>query len=306
MSLLAALVFTVVAIVLFTIGGYLLVSERRRTQLLVRAITSDDHYDESARRRFNRRFARTKPGRWLSDELVSAGITHPAGEVFLIASAVSVLIVMVLWTTLAPLIGLAAIGGGFFVLRAYINRARDRRREAFIAQLPEMARVLGNGTSAGLSLHTSLAMAAQELAEPAKSELLRVTDALRFGRDVESALADMADRMPSRETRVLIGTLSVSARAGGSLITALRDISDTLEIRKETRREIRTTLAQAVATGYIVIALGVGVLFLLNTISPGSVEKMTTSLMGQVALVVSFSLFTLGFFAIRRLTRIEP
>jgi tight adherence protein B len=85
----------------------------------------------------------------------------------------------------------------------------------------------------------------------------------------------------------------------------LRDIADTLDARKETRREIRTTLSQSLATGHLIIVLGFGMLFLLNVLHPGTVALMTRNTVGQVALVLSSGLFAAGFLAIRRMTRIE-
>ena len=61
-----------------------------------------------------------------------------------------------------------------------------------------------------------------------------------------------------------MSTLVVSARSGGSLVKALRDISLTLDDRKEVRREVRTTLAQARATSTLVTAMGIGMLLMLN------------------------------------------
>lgn len=52
--------------------------------------------------------------------------------------------------------------------------------------------------------------------------------------------------------------------------------------------------------------MGFGFLFMLNVLKPGTVEKMTTSLLGQVALVVSLGLFSVGLLVIRKMTRIEP
>jgi tight adherence protein B len=132
-----------------------------------------------------------------------------------------------------------------------------------------------------------------------------VSNSLRFGADIESALDEMSTRLPSREVSVLLSTLIVCARSGGSLVSSLRDIADTLEERKETRREIRTTLAQSLATGYLVIVLGAAMLFLLNAIQPGTVEAMTSNIIGQIALVVSFALFVGGFLLIRRMTRLD-
>lgn len=297
---------TLLTAVLFVAGLGAYLSAKRTTRGYVDSVTAEDAPALSAAESWNRRLLRTRAGRNLQSQLVSAGIHRRPLDVLIVTAALTSLLVISLWVLLAPVIGLLSIALGYLLLRDFIGRARDRRREAFVAQLPEIARVMSNCTSAGLSMPTALGVTAQEVGEPARTELLRVTDALRFGRDLDTALRELAGRVPSRETRVLISTLLVSARAGGSLIQALRDISATLETRKETRREIRTTLAQAVATGYFVLAIGVGMLFLLNLISPGSVDKMTTSLFGQAALLVSFGLFGLGFFLIRRMTRIEP
>jgi tight adherence protein B len=40
-------------------------------------------------------------------------------------------------------------------------------------------------------------------------------------------------------------------------------------------------------------------------IQPGSVEAMTSNIVGQIALVISGSLFFLGFVVIRRMTRFD-
>ena len=165
--------------------------------------------------------------------------------------------------------------------------------------------MLSNGANAGLSITTAWVVAEGEMAEPAKTEIQRLNAAVRFGTSLEDAMLQMNDRLPSREVRVLMSTLVVSARSGGSLVKALRDISLTLDDRKEVRREVRTVLAQSRATGALVTLMGVGILLALNAIQPGTVERMTQSLLGQIALVVSLALFVVGHVTVRRMTRIE-
>lgn len=278
-------------------------TERRR---IAAAVTGDGGItDEPPLERANRRFRRTRLGQLVERELVLAGIDQRPLVVVLVAVAVGVSTAYVLWTALAPVFGILGLSAGAFALRAFIRRAKARRLEAFIVQMPELARVLANATSAGLSITSALAIAGDELSAPAGPELRNVANSIRFGTDLVSALDAMGERLPSREVGVLLSTLVVCARSGGSLVTSLRDIANTLEARKETRREIRTTLAQALATGYLVIVLGVGMLFLLNGLQPGSVEKMTGHIVGQIALVISGSLFALGFVLIRRMTRFD-
>lgn len=281
-----------------------LAAERRQI-----GFTGGNDYDsgsgQSLLDRSNRSFRRTRLGRFVERELQLAGIEQRPLVVALVVAAVGLATGYILWTALAPVFGLLGIAAGAYGFRAFVRRAKQRRLEAFIVQMPELARVLANATNAGLSIPTAIAIAGEELAAPAGPELRSVANAVRFGTDVETALDDMGRRLPSREVSVLLSTLVVSSRSGGSLVTSLRGIADTLENRKETRREIRTTLAQSVATGYMVIGLGFGMLFLLNAIQPGSVQAMTSHPVGQIALVVSGALFALGYTLIRRMTRFD-
>ena len=121
--------------------------------------------------------------------------------------------------------------------------------------MPELARVLANAASRRPVHADRDRDGGDELAEPASTELRGVADQMRVGADLETAMLQINERLPSREIRVLISTLLVASRSGGSLVTSLRDIADTLEMRKEVRREVRTVLAQAVLTGYLVVGL---------------------------------------------------
>jgi tight adherence protein B len=306
--LLVVLAGTVLAVGAVLLGLRDLVAESERRRLIVTSVVGDDDLVPRDERleRFDRALRATRLGGRLERELMLAGVRRSPSLVLAAGLAVAVVAAVALWTLLAPAFGVVGVLTGLFVVRAYLRRERTRRLEAFVAQLPELARVLAKATNAGLSIQTAVGVAAEELDDPARAELRRVATRVAFGAGLEEALQELHERLPSREIAVLTSTLVVSARSGGSLVTALRDIADTLETRKETRREIRTTLAQSLATGYLVIVMGFGLLLLLNWMAPGTVETMTTSPAGQVALLAAATLFVGGFLLIRRMTRIEP
>ncbi len=255
--------------------------------------------------RISMRFNRTRLGRWLQRELVLAGVSYPPIVVFGVLLLVTATMPYLLARLLAPAFGVIGLAAGYLLLRGWLRRSRERRRERFVQQIPELARVLSNAANAGLSITTAWVVAEGEMAEPARTEIQRLNAAVRFGTSPEEAMLQLNDRLPAREVRVLMSTLVVAARSGGSLIKALRDISLTLDDRKEVRREIRTTLAQSRATGLLVTVMGVGILLALNAIQPGTVERMTQTLIGQIALLVSFGMFLAGHLTVRRMTRIE-
>lgn len=305
MTVLLIVVGSVVAALLVVLGVRDLVemsADRRRAVLSAESTRLSD--GASLLKEMDQRLVRTRLGRWLKNELDVAGVEVRPVLVLAVAILVGGIVTYVLWNYVAPTLALLGIVAGYLALRWYLDREQQRRREKFTAQLPELARVLANASYAGLSLPTAVAIAGDELAEPARTELGRVANAMKFGASLDSALAELKERVGTRESNVLISTLIVSARSGGSLVTALRDIAEALDQRKETHREVQTTLAQAVATSNMIVLVGFGILFLLNTIEEGTVQKMTTDIVGQIVLVVAATLFATGVILIRRMTKV--
>lgn len=252
----------------------------------------------------NRRFVRTRVGAWLARELDLAGSAQLPIVVFVVGVGVAALGTYAV-SRFAPVLAVLGLIVGYGAVRLFLRRGQQRRREAFLGQLPELARVLANASHAGLSLPTAVAIAGDELAEPARTELSRVATRLNFGAPLQTALDELQERIGSRETNVLISTLVVASRSGGSLVSALRDIALTLDERKETRRAIRSTLSQAVASANISILMGFAMLLVVNTIEPGTVDRMTREPIGQITLILGFGCFAVGYFVIRRMTRID-
>ncbi|WP_019545366.1 type II secretion system F family protein [Streptomyces sulphureus] len=253
----------------------------------------------------DRRLRRTGPGRRLQRRLDATGLDLTAGEFAVYTAA----LVAVLWflasAMLAAFFGPLAGLLGAVTANAFLNQQRRRRTEQFIAQLPELSRILANATSAGLALRTALGIAAEELEAPAGDELAVVVNQLAVGRSIDDALGELAERLPSRELVVLVTTLVLSNRAGGTIVGSLRNLTHTLEERKETRREVRTMLSEVNATAYTLPLLGLGAMLMMNSMMPGALARVTGSPVGQLAMLVAVGLFASGFLVIRRLGRIE-
>jgi tight adherence protein B len=300
---------TLLTCVLAVAGVHSYASGRaRRAELVERLSHTGPRPATGRRRRFrdlDRRLRRTRFGRWLELRLATTGLDVTPGEFFVGMLATVAALWLVGQATLAPFFGPLAGLLGIWAAVQFLNWQRQKRIERFINQLPELARILANATQAGLALRTAIGMAAEELEAPAGEELAKVADQLAIGQSLDDALGELADRLPSRELVVLVTTLILSNRAGGQVVSALRNLTETLEERKETRREIRTQLSQVTMTSYAVPVLGVGALFLMNAVKDGALARMTGSPVGQVCVVVAFALYAVGFVLIRRLSRID-
>jgi tight adherence protein B len=297
----AVLLLAICAIAIYLSGA------ARRAELASRGGPGDE--DARLSRRLhgaNVRLRRTRQGHRLATWLSSAAV--PFGPVeFLAGCLAGTLVGFGLLGLFMPrpaalvLAAASTIGGA----RAWVERRRAQRRDLFVAQLPDVARLLANGASAGLSLPAAIQLAARELDDPAGTEMRSVVQQLRVGRPVDEALEGLRERLPSRELGVLMTTLVIQQRAGGDTVRALNELGHTLEARKDLAREIRTLLSGSVFTGWLVAGIGIVTILLLNVISPGVMRELTSSLVGLGAVVVAGTLWTVAFLLIRRATRVE-
>lgn len=296
------------ALIIAAAGVRMLVGDAMRQRSLILAAVDTDGLTAfgRGRRHVDRALMRTRLGVLLSVALEQAGLRRfraidGMAAIVGVMIAVFAFVAKFLSLTLAPIVALSIIP----LVVAVVRRERQQRREKFIAQMPQLARVLSNATSAGLALRTAIELAAEELPEPASSEMSRVAQALSVGESIENALTTLERRLPSREVVVLVSTLIVSARAGGSLISSLRRIAETLDERKQTRREILTSLAEARSTAMLIPVIGIASLFMLRSIDPNAIDTMLSRPVGQLIFLAAAVMYTIGFFLFKRITRVD-
>jgi tight adherence protein B len=285
----------------------LLAGGTRSAQLAARGqISAAEGSGRNIMRAVDARLRRTESGRRFAAWVAGAGIPMLPAEVLGIGLAASLLVFVIAAKIVAAWLAfLVAFGGSALAARAWIEHKRGNRVEAFVAQLPELARMLANGTSAGLSMPQAVRMTSRELAEPAGSELKRVVDEMQVGRSIEDSLEALRERLPSREVSVLMSTIVIQQRGGGDTVRALGELASTLEARKDLRREIHTLLSGVVFTSYLVAFIGAAAVVLINLMFPGVMKEITSRPIGIAAIVVSATLWTIGWVLIRRTTRVE-
>ena len=283
-----------------------LTGDRRRTQDLEESMgVSEQSVSPSMSSRLARRLRNARWVTGMQNRLMAAGFQWPADRV-LIAVIVIILVILTGGQVLMGKIASAVLAVTFpLVFLRWLEHRRMKRTQRFVAQLPDLARLLANGSSAGLSMRRCLGMAATELMSPACEEIGGVVTQLDIGWPVEQALQKLSERLPSREVGVLVRTIVIQQRAGGELVRALNDIAASLEDRKELRREVGTTILGASISGYAVILIGLGAVLLMNIAKPGILDMMASSFLGQIALAVAGVLFAGGVVMMRLVSRVD-
>lgn len=280
-------------------------AERHKAALRLAAVGEERAPRQELTDRAEAWLGRQRVGRWLEQRLAAAGIGLSPLRFVAVVAAIALGVRVGTAVLLPPPLPSALAVATLPAVPWYLRYRRQRRQAAFTSQVAEIAQLLANFSSAGLSLPTAVAAAPNELDEPAAAEFRLVGDALAVGHTVPAALEQLRRRMPSRELDVLVSTLVMLQRAGGDIAYALRGIAQTLRMRKEARDEVKTALATSRANGYGVVALGVAAVLLIQGIAPNALGLLIGSPLGLIVLAVSAGLFAIGFLLLRRVTRID-
>lgn len=243
--------------------------------------------------------------RSLRRRLTGAGLSWDSAITELALTAVIILAFLGARPFIGKIAGAVLAAAVPFTFSRWLQRRASQRIEHFVAQLPDVSRVLSNGTSAGMSVERALGLASTEVAEPAKTELRRVVSQLALGRSLDAALADLTKRMPSRELDVLVRTIVIQSKSGGTLVAALQEIAFALEDRKQLHREVRTVILGSAVSGYIVPFMGIACVIFLNLMKPGVLDDMASSLVGKVILFAALIFFGFGALLIKLVSKVE-
>lgn len=197
-----------------------------------------------------------------------------------------------------------AIGAAFvlaFVPFAVLNFKKKRRVDAFNKVLPDAIDMMARSLRAGHSMVAAIGIVAEHAAEPVGSEFGEVFRKQNFGLPLHNALTQLLDRVPSQDLRVVVTGILVQKDTGGNLAEILDRTVKVIRERLRIYGEIRTHTAQGRLTGWILCALPIVMLVLINIINPGYSKVLFQEGFGRTLLYVGAALLSVGAFIIRQI-----
>lgn len=192
----------------------------------------------------------------------------------------------------------AALGYVPFGLLAF---KRSRRIKQFTAALPEAIDTMSRALRAGHSTTAAINIIAEQSVEPVRSEFNEVFKQQNFGLPLRDAMNQMLDRVPSQDLRVLVTAMLVQKETGGNLAEILDRTAVTIRERLKLHGEIKTHTAQGRMTGYILCALPIVMLIVINMINPGYSKVLVDTPVGKMLCYLGIFLLTAGGLIIRQI-----
>lgn len=223
-----------------------------------------------------------------------------------VATALFFAIILKVLTT-AP-VAVAAMGGllmGLVLPNQVIKFMANRRINTFMKSFPDAIEMIVRGLRSGLPFIESVNAVGKEFPDPIGIEFRRVSDAVRLGQSVESAMWDVAERIDAPEFKFLIVAMTIQRETGGNLAETLGNLSELLRKRKALKLKIRALSSEARASAYIIGALPFVMFFIINIVNHEYAKMLWTEERGIHMLYWGFGLMFTGYYSMYRMVNFE-
>ena len=194
----------------------------------------------------------------------------------------------------ALLAAMVALIGSAGLPRFLLERLRRRRIAKFVANFPNAIDIIVRGVKSGLPLGDTIRIAANESAEPVRSEFVKIVESLSLGLTLPEAVERMAQRIPVAETNFFSIVISIQGQAGGNLSEAIGNLSRVLRERKKMKGKIAAMSMEAKASAVIIGAVPFLVVGALYASSPSYVSLLWITTHGRMIAGIAIGWMAIG------------
>lgn len=237
-----------------------------------------------------------KPAEWLMYVLLAAAVLFALGYVFYRS---------------VPLSGVLAL----FALKYPSIRTREiivNRRRKLTMQFKDMLYSLSSAVGSGSSVERAMTLVLEDMERQYASpdtyivrELMLIVSKLSINQNIEDLFRDLADRSGIEDIRSFANIFEISKRTGGNMIQIIRQTSDIITQKIETRNEIETLLAEKKMEQKVMAIMPIALMFLLTQTTGDFMAPLFAGLTGRLVCTVALALVIVGFLWGKKLTDIE-
>ncbi|MEK6275727.1 MAG: type II secretion system F family protein [Actinomycetota bacterium] len=199
------------------------------------------------------------------------------------------------------MITLALMAAGGAVPVGIVWFKATRRLKAFENQLPDVLITLAAALKAGHSFKQGLQTIVDEGTPPASKEFQRVLAEGQLGRPLDLALADMAERLGSKNFDFVITAVKIQQQVGGSLAGLIDMVADTVRQRQQFIRKVRGLTAMGRAGAYTLVALPFFIAIAITLLNPTYMEPLYHSHTGHMLIYSGLAMMAFGSLILKKI-----
>lgn len=182
---------------------------------------------------------------------------------------------------------------------------RKRRMHKFEGQLPDALMMLSGGMRAGVGLSSAIGQLVAEAPAPLGQEFSLILREQKLGVTLEQSLNNLARRMPTQTTTLVVSAMRIASETGGGLAETLERTAGTIRSRLQMEGKIGALTAQGKLQAWVVGLLPVMLMLILHHMEPAAMSLLWHTAIGWGVLAALVVLEFLGVFVIRRIIAID-
>lgn len=233
----------------------------------------------------------------LSLALAALAVFISCGAVFLLTDEPTVLQFV--------FIGILTVSAAFPAPRLFLRHLWRQRMAKFNEQLEDALLSISSSLKAGFSINQALDGIAQENRRPISYEFTLLTQELRLGVPFETALRKMSDRLRNPDFELVSVAIITARQTGGELTSVLERLASVIRERVRIMHRVQSLTAQGRMQAWLIGAVPVFLFFIMFYISPDMMKSFFSSVTGILILAAVLVMDAIGFFIIRKITKID-
>lgn len=225
-----------------------------------------------------------------------------------------------LWLTLAGILICALIAYGvmalwfWFVIGAVVGgflpallfrHLESKRRAKLESQLIDGITTLASGVRAGLNLIQAMELLVKNGQGPIKQEIAQMLREYQMGLDFNQAMRNAANRIGSRNYRLLFTAIEMHRVRGGDAGESLDRITESIRDIQRLEGKLDAITAQGRSQAWMMAMAPFALLAMLYMIDADGVTMLFTENPGRVMLLVGLALIVVAFLWIRSIMQVD-
>lgn len=223
----------------------------------------------------------------------------------LLISAVAGFCAAELWHAPPVVAILFGVSLGLFLPHSYVNFRIKSRQNKFIDLFPDAIDLMVRGLKAGLPVGESVRTAGDEMPDPVGTELKRITDGVRIGRQMDEVLWEASKRLNLQEFDFFTIAISIQSETGGNLAETLNNLAEVLRGRRQLKRKIRALSSEAKASAYIIGSLPFVMTLLIYLVNSEYITGLFNDPRGQAMLAFGLFMVVAGAAVMFKMVKFE-
>ena len=201
----------------------------------------------------------------------------------------------------------SAIGGllAFWTPFLYYARKVTLRNLEYESKILDFVLGINNGLRSGIALPQALEIVGRDIGGVMQEELNIALYEYRLGVELTEALQHMHSRMPNENMQLLITSIALTQKSGGSLSDILGNLVVTIRQRTSFQAKVKTLTAQGKFEAIVMASAPFVAFVFLYILDSNLMYPLLTTPLGIASIVVVLILEAIGFFIIKKIITIE-